>query len=507
MKLFAAIYIGTYEISLRVYEISGDKKIKEIDCLRTRTDIAKDIYQYHKLTEDTERHLLRTLKEMKGTISMYGIKDYGVYGGYSLKTADNIMFVLDRVKQELSMDVEILSNSEHRFLSYQALTFEESFHKMEHSNMLIVDIGGYSIQLTLFSEGEMVTTQHILLGAVNVREYKKRLAARADYRKQINEMIYKELEGFSNMYLKGQSIEYLVLLNDQIYQNIYKYLDPKSGHFYEYPKYLDFVNRLNDKNFFTLMTKGEEIEDREEIFSPMLTLVQAVSNCFPAETVYFPGISINEGIAYEYAKNSKAISATHDFDEDVLQASWAIASRYGSYKPHLEMLLDLGGQIFTAVRKSSGLKKRDLLLYQVAAILHDCGKYISLSQAGQCSYTIIMSSEILGLSHKEREMVAYVALFHRNDILPYNQVANRFSKEEYLTILKLLAILRVANALDRSHKQKMKKVRMTLKGDVLNIKTSAKDSLSLEKGFFQGKADFFREVFSIRPVINESREM
>ncbi len=45
--------------------------------------------------------------------------------------------------------------------------------------------------------------------------------------------------------------------------------------------------------------------------------------------------------------------------------------------------------------------------FVLAAILHDCGKFISMSAPGECAYQIIMSTEILGISHMEREMVAW----------------------------------------------------------------------------------------------------
>ena len=104
---------------------------------------------------------------------------------------------------------------------------------------------------------------------------------------------------------------------------------------------------------------------------------------------------------------------------------------------------------------------------RLVAILHDCGKYISISDASDCSYIIIMSSEILGLSHKEREMVATVVSLNRKSLESYDSMADRFSVDEYMTIVKLLAILKVANALDRSHRQKFKNIKMAVRGNRL----------------------------------------
>ena len=67
----------------------------------------------------------------------------------------------------------------------------------------------------------------------------------------------------------------------------------------------------------------------------------------------------------------------------------------------------------------------------------------------------------------------------------------------------MVAILRVANALDRSHKQKMKNVSLSLKGDELVIGVGSQSSIALERGLFKEKADFFQKIFSIKPVIRE----
>ena len=66
------------------------------------------------------------------------------------------------------------------------------------------------------------------------------------------------------------------------------------------------------------------------------------------------------------------------------------------------------------MKKMHGLGKRERLYLRLAAILHDCGKYISLVNTGEASFQIIMSTEIIGLSHQEREIVANVVRFNHS---------------------------------------------------------------------------------------------
>ena len=72
-------------------------------------------------------------------------------------------------------------------------------------------------------------------------------------------------------------------------------------------------------------------------------------------------------------------------------------------------------------------------------------------------------------------------------------------------ISKLSAILRVSNAMDRSHKQKFKNVRAAVKGKELVITIETDDDIALEKALFDAKVSYFENIFSIKPVVKEKR--
>ena len=148
---------------------------------------------------------------------------------------------------------------------------------------------------------------------------------------------------------------------------------------------------------------------------------------------------------------------------------------------------------------------RERLLLRLCAILHDCGKYISLQNLSDCSYNIIMSTEIIGLSGREREIVANVVRYnHRKyDFYEESGMRGRLSMEDYLTVTKLTAVLRLANGLDRSHKKKFTDIKIRLREGELQIIVSTKKDIALEKGLFDNRARFFEDVFSVRPVIRQ----
>ena len=106
-------------------------------------------------------------------------------------------------------------------------------------------------------------------------------------------------------------------------------------------------------------------------------------------------------------------------------------------------------------------------------------------------------------------MISYIVKFNTTDFEYYEEFSKHtaISREQYLVIVKLTAILRLVNAMDRSHKQKFDDVKISLKDGELLILVNTQEDITLEKGLFPEKAEFFEEVFHIHPVIRQKKSM
>ena len=126
-----------------------------------------------------------------------------------------------------------------------------------------------------------------------------------------------------------------------------------------------------------------------------------------------------------------------------------------------------------------------------------------------------MATEIIGLSHLEREIVANVVRYNIQEFA-YDGVIlesdfsrhggmNISRRELTILIAKLTAILRLANSMDRGHKQKLSDFKVAVREGSLVVTTGYTDSIVLERFSFEQKADFFEEIFGIRPVLRQKR--
>lgn len=505
MKIFAAVYIGSYELSLKIFELAARKDIREIDFIRHRIELGKDVYGGGYIGYKLADEMCDVLKEFTDIMKGYKVDDYRVYGGQVLRDAENEMFLLNQIELRTGLRVEVLSNSEQRFISYKAVASHKEFDEMTKQGAAVVDVGGGSIQITLFVKGNVVTTQHLMLGTMRVREKLASIEQSvAHVEEQIQELVDKELEVFKALYLQDRKIKYVILMGDYIVE-VMKQLEKNRAMTVKTERFMGFMEKMNRKNVEDIADKLNLSNDHDSLIIPAIVLYRRAVEELGASEIYVPGISINDGIAYDYAQKHNIVKAAHDFEEDVLSAARNMANRYWGYKPHIDALTDMAAMLFDAMKKVHGLGKRERLLLKTAAILHDCGKYVSLVNGARCSYGIIMASEIIGLTHLEREIVARVVLYNSVPLDPYEEVADTLDRENYMTVAKLAAILRVSNAMDRSHKQKFKNVKINLTGKKLVITIESADEMVLEKGLFASRSEFFEEVFSIKPVIKEKR--
>ena len=152
---------------------------------------------------------------------------------------------------------------------------------------------------------------------------------------------------------------------------------------------------------------------------------------------------------------------------------------------------------------------RQRLLLHIAAILHECGKYISMYAVADNSFHIIMSTEIIGLSHEERQIIASVVRYNSKAFGYYEEISRDIgaNRESYQVIAMLTAIHRVANALDRGHYQKIKDLHPVLKDGQLTLSLEAERDFGLEQGLLQEKADFFEEVFGVQIRLRRKKQV
>jgi exopolyphosphatase/guanosine-5'-triphosphate,3'-diphosphate pyrophosphatase len=211
--------------------------------------------------------------------------------------------------------------------------------------------------------------------------------------------------------------------------------------------------------------------------------------------------SLRAGVMLDVAEPKNRVTA-EDFEHQVLASAEALGHRYRFDRDHGQHVARLATRLFDELRAEHGLGDRERLLLQVSGLLHDVGVYVSLRAHHKHSQYILAASQIFGLSNEETAIVSNIARYHRRGLPQDSHVPFiALDRTDRLIVNKLGALLRLVNALDAEHAQKVRDVRLVRRGSNWVLELDGDGDLTMELLAATARADMFAEVFGRQLVI------
>jgi exopolyphosphatase/guanosine-5'-triphosphate,3'-diphosphate pyrophosphatase len=224
-----------------------------------------------------------------------------------------------------------------------------------------------------------------------------------------------------------------------------------------------------------------------------------------AEAVTVPDASLRLGLLLDLSREGDG-EGIEDFRRQVLGSAAALGEKYRYDASHAKKVAEIAVRLFDQLRPEHGLSDRHRLLLEVAALLHDVGNYVNIRGHHKHTWYLLSVSEIFGLSQDDMAVVANVARYHRRALpqkshLPYMAL----DREARVRVNKLAAILRLANALDADHLQKIQDVRLVPEDGEWILEVEGAGDLTMERLAAQARSDLITEVFGRRLAFREAR--
>ena len=163
--------------------------------------------------------------------------------------------------------------------------------------------------------------------------------------------------------------------------------------------------------------------------------------------------------------------------------------------------------IFDATKRIHGMHDRERMLLRVAALLHELGKFINIANPNPSTYSIIDRTELIGMSEEERKIVALVGRFYTDPNFYQDVRYVEISTEQQVLVSKLTAILRLADALDASHRQKLRDITVTMGAEGLLISGDTMYDMTYDKWFFESHTDLFEQFFTVKAYLRVRRQI
>ena len=505
-KLFAIIHIGSEQITLQISEYTGLNDLRVIEKTSREVFLGEETFKTGRISFTTSGQLCALLRGYKRLLNEYGVKDYRVIATTALREAENQHYVVDQIRTRTGFQLEVVDMLQEIYFKYAALYHTIRKHQVERTGeaLLFVDISSGGLGFTLLKDGVIHYQQNIHIGALRIKEsFDKNQRESIHFHQALSEYIYSSIESVQSE-LADQQIKYIVTSGNENHL-LLQMLGRASNEAITLVGQDEFhalYEKVSSLNLPQLMKTFRLSENKAEMALPTIVLYNQILSITNAPEIIFPDAQLVDGVTLLHAAEKVEDPFIAVLDAQILSLARNLGEKYRYEKSHSRAVETLSLKLFDAMEPLHGLPDRDRFLLQVAAILHDIGKYVNLRRHYFYSYRLILSSDIIGFTEREKEVMANIAHYHSKGT-PSDLDGNfsRLDREEKVKVAKLAALIRLADSIDRSHKQKAADCEIRLHGDTLEVTVAPIEDFSLEQWTFIDKADFFEHVHGVRPVL------
>jgi exopolyphosphatase/guanosine-5'-triphosphate,3'-diphosphate pyrophosphatase len=425
----------------------------------------------------------------------------------AVREASNRDAFIDRLFIATGIAVETMDEAEeNRFMYLSAQPYLDSPTVAAHALTLVVEVGGGSTEMLVVRKGRVISSHSFRLGSFRMlgalEEYSRPDIQHLDlFETQIHRTISTvrrmvNFTGKPTLLALGGDLRFAAaeLAPRWDRRKLARLSVNALSRFYR-----DVITESADalvKRFRLSYT------DAETLGPALLTNVR-LATALGITTIHVTPISMRDGVLSEMAGKRRW---SEEFGEQIISSARELGRKYHFDERHAEHVAELSVKLFRALADEHGLGPRHELLLRTAALLHEIGLFISTRSHHKHSQYLIRNSTIFGLSPKDVVQTALVARYHRRAMPKTSHEGYAgLDRESRIEVLKLAAILRVADALERSATQRVRNLDVTVESRRLILTVRNVTDLTLEHVAMDQKSDLFTMVYGREVVLRKGR--
>jgi exopolyphosphatase/guanosine-5'-triphosphate,3'-diphosphate pyrophosphatase len=509
MKI-AAIDIGSNSIKLIVVEAAAADSLAVLAREKEVVRLGHDTLREGFLAPAAIERAADTVKRFRSIAEARGAETILATATASVREARNASKFVAEVKRRAGVRVEILSGIEEARLIGVAASF--GCAQVKGAALVNIDIGGGSTEISLMRDGVPLQLFSVKLGAVGLTETfitndppkpkevrALRLEVRAALERPAREMRgakWHRATGTSGTIIAlGEALRLRAQARDSGGED--RGVQPAGAEIT-----FGHLARLNEK--LAQMSAAERhaahgfTAQRAEIIVAGGQILEGALEAFGINMIRTCDYALREGLIIDYLRRVEAESRppVPDISDPRLLGVHAVGRRFGYEEAHALQVARLAEKLFDALADEYDLSRHHRTLLSAAALLHDAGYHIAHEDHHKHALYLIKNSELTGFSEAERSVIANVARYHRG-APPRERHPDYVALGEHdrQTVCRLGALLRVADALDRSHDSRVRDLRLARSGEGVRVRLVADDDCEREIIAAEQRRDLFEQVF------------
>jgi exopolyphosphatase / guanosine-5'-triphosphate,3'-diphosphate pyrophosphatase len=501
-----AIDIGSNALRMLAAECRDPNSLEQLDQQRLPVRLGHDVFLTGKLTADAMDAAIEGLKSFSRRMRELNITAYRAVATSAVRDSRNGTELVQRARDEAGIVINVINGAEEARLVHLAV---RNRVRLGRQKWLIADLGGGSVEVSVVDDNGIQRTESHEMGSVRLLEelgvageepgrFRRRLE---EYTATLrnSRILHTKVAGFI---ATGGNIESLARLGDAK-PDRYGVATLRTD------ELRNIIERLARLSYTERLAQLDLREDRADVILPAAMVYERLAVLAGVDSVLVPGVGVKDGVLWDLLEQRTwgGRRARTTRERAVFAGAVALGRRFHFDEAHGRHVAKLAASLFDQTRALHELKPDDRRLLIAAAILHDVGTFIGYKRHHKHSLYIIAESELPGLNPNEILVVANIARYHRkNTPSAHHDPFTKLDEKNQERVVKLSAILRIADALDREHLQRIEEVRIEMEKDVLELCVTGRGDLLLERWALQQKTQFFEKTFKVKVQLENAAD-
>ena len=497
MLKISAIDVGSNAMRMVVGEVDEAWRVNTIENIRLPVRLGQDVFSNGYLEEKTIQQTEEAFLRFKHVAESFNINRLRAVATSAAREAKNSDLLLDRIFRTSGIEIEIINGDEEARLIHSAVA-----HVLDLTNKrtLLIDIGGGSIEVTISTGRNIISTDSYSLGTVRlleklngknksthpfgklVREYAE--AARYHIEQDLGDEKIQICAG------TGGNVEEIGRLRQKLFK-------AESDRFVTLEELEKLIEQLDRMTYEERMRKLKLRPDRADVILPASIVLHLIASEAGVKQIAIPNVGLKDGILLDIAEDlSKSLRPQRR--EQVWESALHMGRKYQFDEKHARLTAKLAARLFEQSKPLHNLNGSNLLLLEIGALLHDIGHFVNTVDHDKHGYYLLNNHHLIGLTLREQNIVANLVRYHRKQSPSTgDENVKLLPQKDRLIVIKLCALLRLADSIDISHTGYITDVSLRETKSGWRMKIFGKSDLMLENWAFEKRKSLFQEVFGV----------
>jgi exopolyphosphatase / guanosine-5'-triphosphate,3'-diphosphate pyrophosphatase len=504
----AAIDAGSNAVRLSVARAYSALDIEPLHNERYSLRLGEGVFVRHRFSEDIFKKGAKAFQHFKEVMDEFGVTRYRAVATSASREARNRDAFVRHIKQKAGISLEVISGGEESRLGREAAIAALG---PESPPRCIADLGGGSLEINIMRDHAVELGAQLPVGTVRLMTTLNipgviRPAQEEQVRRYVRALLESRLPSRPNL---ADNIAVALGGNAETLMTVAP--GPRE-HGVPTLQLSLLRERLDDilrRDVRERMKAYAVRRDRADVMGIAAITFVTLGRYLNLRTLSIPGVGIREGLLQEIAREAFSRKEPHRYNaaaRQLLVGTRSFARRLEYDQRHAEHVRELSIQLFDELQPVHHLPAESRVLLEAGALLHDAGHMISHRGHHKHGEYLALNGDIPGLDGRNRALVAALVRYHNRKSEPagHHVAYSSLNNNDKRIARRLAAILRIAEALDHSHRQRVTNVDASFQRGAVGVQISARGDAAEDLSDANRSAELFEKEFHVRVFFRQA---